>query len=72
MAAISMETKRREFSFSPSVFILIIINLYNEMSGLKNEQNSFSTSTSPQLLPSLVLLLMWWFVVLLTFRLELE
>ena len=51
MATISRETKHGEkiyFVFSPYFFILIIINvqLYNEMSGLKNEQHSFSTSTS--------------------------
>ena len=49
MAAISMETNGMEkiiLIFSLHIFILFIINIiYNEMSGLKNEQNSFSTST---------------------------
>ena len=49
MAVISMETKREKkiiLFLSPYFFILIIIKLmHNEMSGLKNKQNSFSTST---------------------------
>ena len=56
MAAISMETKhggKNDSVFLSIFFIQIIIKkfivhlMYNEMSGLKNEQNSFSTRTSP-------------------------
>ena len=55
MAAISMETKHggKNDSVFSIFFIQIIIKkfivhlMYNEMIGLKNEQNSFSTSTSP-------------------------
>ena len=52
MAVISIETKcgkKMILFFPPYFFILINHNkMYNEMIGLKNEQNSFSTSTSPQ------------------------
>ena len=46
MAAISMETKRGNFFFL-FIFFHTDHKMYNEMSGLKHEQNSFLTSTSP-------------------------
>ena len=50
MADISKEKKRggNYFVFSPDVFILVITKLmYDEMNGLSNGHNRFSTCSSP-------------------------